>query len=273
MPVRWDESLPEHFGAPIPITGMVGDQQSATIGQGCLRPGETKATYGTGAFVLANMGQVIPRSQNRLLGTVLAQIGGQRSYALEGSVFVAGSLIQWLRDAMGLIVNAAESEALARSVPDSGGVVVVPALSGLGAPHWRPEARASVTGLSFSTTRAHLVRASLEAMAAQTRDLAEAFARDGARWTALRIDGGMSANDWIAQDLADMLDLPVERPDFVETTALGAAMLAGLGGGLFASLGAAAEAMRGDVRQFLPQFGDAERATRIEAWDKALADT
>jgi glycerol kinase len=264
-------SLAEHFGAEIPITGLGGDQQSATIGQGCLAPGETKATYGTGAFVLANMGQAIPRSHNRLLGTVLAQIGGQRSYALEGSVFVAGSLIQWLRDAMGLIINAAESETLARSVPDSGGVVVVPALSGLGAPHWRPEARASVTGLSFATTRAHLVRAALEAMALQTCDLAEAFARDGARWTALRIDGGMSANDWVAQDLADMLDLPVERPKFVETTALGAAMLAGLGGGLYATLPEAAEAMRGEVQQFTSAIGDAERNARIAAWRKALA--
>ena len=264
-------SLAEHFGAEIPITGLVGDQQSATIGQGCLSPGQTKATYGTGAFVLANMGHVIPRSQNRLLGTVLAQIGGQRSYALEGSVFVAGSLIQWLRDSMGLIVNAAETETLARSVPDSGGVVVVPALSGLGAPHWRPEARASVTGLSFATTRAHLVRAALEAMALQTRDLAEAFARDGARWTSLRIDGGMSANDWVAQDLADMLDLPVERPKFVETTALGAAMLAGLGGGLYATLPEAAEAMRGEVRLFTSAIGDAERNARIAAWRKALA--
>lgn len=267
------QTLAEHFGVSIPITGMVGDQQSATIGQGCLAPGETKATYGTGAFVLANMGSAVPRSANRLLGTVLCQLGGQRTYALEGSVFVAGSLIQWLRDAMGLIVNAGETEALARSVPDSGGVVVVPALSGLGAPHWRPEARASVTGLSFATTRAHLVRAALEAMAAQTRDLADAFARDGARWTSLRIDGGMSANDWIAQDLADMLEIPVERPDFVETTALGAAMLAGLGGGLFASLEEAAGAMRGDVRQFAPQLGDAERNVRVEAWRKALAGT
>ena len=204
---------------------------------------------------------------------MLTQLSGERRFALEGSVFVAGSLIQWLRDAMGLIVSAAESETLARSVADSGGVVVVPALSGLGAPHWRPEARASVTGLSFATTRAHLVRAALEAMAAQTRDLADAFARDGARWTRLRIDGGMSANDWIAQDLADMLEVPVERPHFVETTALGAAMLAGLGGRLFASLEDAAAAMRGDVRQFLPSLGEAERSVRIEAWQKALAGT
>lgn len=263
---------PEHFGAPIAITGMAGDQQAATIGQGCLSPGETKATYGTGAFVLSNMGNTAPRSRHRLLGTVLCQIDGTRSYALEGSVFVAGSLIQWLRDAMGLISSAAETESLARSVDDSGGVVLVPALSGLGAPYWRPDARASITGMSFSTTRAHLVRAALEAMALQTCDLAAAFAGDGARWTSLRIDGGMSANDWIAQDLADMLDLPVERPDFVETTALGAAMLAGCGAGLFGSLAEAARAMRGKLRLFSAELSDDQRQVRLEAWRAALVD-
>ena len=218
------------------------------------------------------MGNTAPRSRYRLLGTVLCQIGGSRSYALEGSVFVAGSLIQWLRDAMGLISSAAETETLARSVPDSGGVVLVPALSGLGAPYWRPDARASITGMSFSTTRAHLVRAALEAMALQTCDLALAFAGDGARWTSLRIDGGMSANDWIAQDLADMLDLPVERPDFVETTALGAAMLAGCGAGLFGSLAEAAGAMRGKLRHFSAELSDDQRQVRLEAWRAALAE-
>jgi glycerol kinase len=251
---------------------MAGDQQAATIGQGCLAPGETKATYGTGAFVLANMGGTAPRSRHRLLGTVLCQIGGTRSFALEGSVFVAGSLIQWLRDSMGLIATAAETETLARSVPDTGGVVLVPALSGLGAPHWRPDARASITGMSFATTRAHLVRAALEAMALQTCDLAAAFAGDGARWTSLRIDGGMSANDWIAQDLADMLNLPVERPDFVETTALGAAMLAGCGAGLFASLTEAAAEMRRKVRHFSAELADDVRQARLAAWQAALAE-
>jgi glycerol kinase len=264
-------TLPEWFGDAIPLTGLAGDQQSATLGQGCLRPGDTKATYGTGAFVLTNMGSTAPRSRHRLLGTVLCQLGGARSYALEGSVFVAGSLIQWLRDALGLIASASESEALARSVPDSGGLVIVPALSGLGAPHWRPEARGLITGASFATGKAHVVRAALEAMAMQTRDLADAFAGDGARWTSLRIDGGMSANDWIAQDLADMLDLPVERPDFVETTALGAAMLAGLGAGLFGSLDEAAAAMRGPVRQFSPEIGEDARAARRTLWHAALA--
>jgi glycerol kinase len=259
-----------HLGAALPITGMAGDQQAATVGQGCLSPGETKATFGTGAFVLANMGDTPPHSGNRLLGTVLVQLAGRRSYALEGSVFVAGSLMQWLRDKLCLIDDAAQSEALARSVRDAGGVVIVPAHSGLGAPHWRPDARGLVTGLGLESTRAHVVRAALEAMAMQTHDLAEAFAADGARWTGLRIDGGMSANNWMAQDIADILDLPVERPALVETTALGAAMLAAHGAGLFETLEAAVAAMRGSVRTFGPAMDHATRAQRIAAWQAAL---
>jgi len=258
------------FGAPIPITGMAGDQQAAAIGQACLSPGETKATYGTGAFVLTHTGEAAPVSSNRLLTTVAWQLGGDRRYALEGSVFVAGSLIQWLRDALGLLVTAAESEELARSIPDTSGAYLVPALVGLGAPHWRPEARAAISGLSFATGRAHIVRAALEAQAHQTHDLMAAFAGDGAAWQCLRIDGGMSANDWLAQDLADMLDLEVERPDFVETTALGAAMLAGVGAGLFGSLEEAA-AMRGAVRRFEPSMDAEVRARRLAGWQKAVA--
>ncbi|HUH01939.1 MAG TPA: glycerol kinase GlpK [Kofleriaceae bacterium] len=258
------------FGAAMPVTGLAGDQQAATIGQGCLVPGATKATYGTGAFVLANSGTRIPHSGHRLLATVLHQLGGKRHYALEGSVFVAGSLIQWLRDSLQMIVSAPESEALARSVPDNAGVVVVPALSGLGAPHWRSDARAAITGLSFAATRAHVVRAALEAISHQTQDLATAFAADGAEWSELRIDGGMSANDWLAQDLADLLALPVVRPDFVETTALGAAMLAAVGAGLHASLEDAAAAMIGGTRRFEPEMDDEERAARLAAWGKAL---
>lgn len=263
--------LPDLFGRPIPIAGLAGDQQAATIGQGCLSPGETKATFGTGAFVLANMGARLPQSRHRLLGTVLHQLDGKRCYALEGSVFVAGSLIQWLRDSLGLIASAAETEALAGSVTDSGGVVIVPALSGLGAPHWRPEARASITGLSFASGRAQLIRAALEAMTMQAWDLAEAFAADGAEWRTLKIDGGMSANSWMAQDLADMLAMRVERPDFVETTALGAAMLAGVGAGLFPDLAAAAQAMRGGWREFAPSKDETWRAGRLGQWRRALA--
>ena len=259
------------FGAQIPITGLAGDQQAATVGQGCLAPGATKATYGTGAFILANSGREVPRSRHRLLGTVLHQFAGERCYALEGSVFVAGSLIRWLRDSLSMIVRADETEALARSVEDSAGVVVVPALSGLGAPHWRAEARGAVTGLSFAVTRAHVVRAALEAISHQTRDLAAAFAADGTRWAELRIDGGMSANDWLAQDIADLVDLPVVRPDFVETTALGAAMLAAVGAGLHASLEDACAAMIGGTRRFQPAMAQDTREARVAAWNKALA--
>ncbi|MDE2411279.1 MAG: glycerol kinase [Sphingomonadales bacterium] len=262
---------PALLGRAIPITGLAGDQQAATIGQNCLSPGQTKATYGTGAFVLANMGGAVPHSANRLLGTVLYQLGGQRSYALEGSVFVAGSLIKWLRDSLGLIASAEETAALAASVPDSGGVTVVPALSGLGAPHWRPDARAAFTGMSFATSRAHLARAALESMAMQTLELAEAFTADGAAWTALRIDGGMSANDWMAQDLANVLQVPVERPGFVETTALGAAMLASVGAGIHGDLREAASVMRGAVQTFKP--GSTDTPARRAAWTQALAAT
>jgi len=257
------------FGAPIPLCGMAGDQQAAAIGQACFSPGETKATYGTGAFVLTHTGEEAPVSRNRLLTTLAWQLGGKRAYALEGSVFVAGSLIQWLRDGLGLIGTAAESEDLARSVADNGGVMLVPALSGLGAPHWAPGARAAISGLSFSAGRAHIVRAALEAQAHQTFDLMTAFAGDGAAWECLKVDGGMVANDWLAQDLADMLDLEVERPAFVETTALGAAMLAGLGAGLFGSLEEAA-AMRGAVERFRPDMKPALRAARLAQWKDAV---
>ena len=264
------DTRPDLFGRAIPICGLAGDQQAATIGQGCLTPGDTKATYGTGAFVLTNKGTDIPHSANRLLGTVLMQQGGKRTYALEGSVFVAGSLVQYLRDALGILASAAESEELARSVEDSGGVVIVPALSGLGAPHWNAEARGVIAGLSFASGKAQIARAALEAMAHQTHDLAGAFAADGAEWQCLRIDGGMSANDWMAQDLANMLALEVERPDFVETTALGAAMLAAVGCGVHPSLEDAARAMRGAVQRFAPDMDDAVRDARLAAWQKAL---
>ncbi len=261
----------EWLGREIPITGLAGDQQAATIGQACLSTGETKATFGTGAFVLTNKGREIPASANRLLGTVLYQLDGQRIYALEGSVFVAGSLVQWLRDSIGIVDVAAQTEALARSIPDSGGVTIVPALTGLGAPHWRAEARGVITGLSFASGKAELARAALEAMAHQTHDLAEAFAADGAGWATLRIDGGMSANNWMAQDLADMLGLPVERPDFVETTALGTAMLAATGAGIHPDLRTAASVMRGDVRSFVPEMMPEVRNERLARWHAALA--
>lgn len=267
---RFGETSADLFGAAIPICGMAGDQQAAAIGQACLAPGETKATYGTGAFVLTHTGAAAPVSRNRLLTTVAWQLGGERRFALEGSVFVAGSLIQWLRDALGVLKTAEESEVLARSVPDNAGVWLVPALAGLGAPHWQPGARAALTGLSFSAGRAHVARAALEAMAHQTYDLMAAFAGDGAAWECLKVDGGMVANDWLAQDLADVLALEVERPEFIETTALGAAMLAGVGAGLYDSLEEAA-AMRGEVERFRPAMAAGVREARLAGWEKALA--
>ena len=262
---------PALFGGAIPISGMAGDQQAATIGQACLSPGQTKATFGTGAFILSASGTTRPQSANRLLATVLVQEGDVRSYALEGSVFVAGSLIKWLRDGLGLLANAGESEGLARSVADNGGVYLVPALTGLGAPHWRPDALAALSGLSFATAKAHVARAALEAQAYQAHDLKSAFAADGVDWAELRIDGGMAANDWMAQDLSDMLDLTVERPDFVESTALGAAMLAATGAGLYPDLASAAKAMRGTATRFTPALDAQKRKTRLAGWQSALA--
>lgn len=262
-------TTPELLGAAIPITGLAGDQQAATIGQGCFAHGQTKATLGTGAFVLANMGTTPPTSEHRLLGTVLCEVGGVRTFALEGSVFVAGSLVKWLRDSIGMLGNAAESEALARSVPDSGGVVVVPALSGLGAPYWLPDARGSISGLSFATTRAHIIRASLESVANVFHDLARAFAADGAGWSVLRLDGGMSANDWLAQDIADILAIPCERPVDVETTARGAAILAAIGAGQYASLDDA-QAMVAQTEVFSPAMDAKDRDRRLKQWRAAL---
>lgn len=263
------ETLNEHFGRPIPIAGLAGDQQAASIGQACLAPGNSKATYGTGAFILTHTGAQLRRSRHRLLSTIAWQLGGERRYALEGSVFVAGSLVKWLRDDLELLGSAAETEVLARSVPDSGGVQIVPGHSGLGAPYWRPDARGAITGLSFATGRAHIARAALEAMAHQTHDLMTAFAADGAPWEVLKVDGGMAANGWLAQDLADMLGLTVERPGFVETTALGAAMLAGVGCGMFGSLEEAA-GMRGAVERFEPAMAAEVREARLAGWKKAV---
>lgn len=257
------------FGRPIPICGLVGDQQGATIGQACFAEGQAKATLGTGAFILCNTGHRPVQSRNRLLGTVLAQVQGERTYALEGSVFAAGSLIQWLRDKVGLVANAAETSSIARSVESSGGVVVVPALAGLGAPYWRAEARGVIAGLSHGSGRAEIVRAALESIAHQLHDLKAAFAGDGCHWSHLRIDGGMSANEWVAGDIADILDLEVERPRDVETTALGAAMLAAVGIGRFPSLADAAE-MRGPAETFRPAMTASVRSRRLEAWHRLV---
>ncbi|MEP6867410.1 MAG: glycerol kinase [Novosphingobium sp.] len=264
------KTLPDLLGKAIPIAGMAGDQQAATIGQGCLAPGQTKATFGTGAFILASTGATLPHSSNRLLGTVLADVGGERTYALEGSVFVAGSLMKWLRDNLGLIQSAPDSERLARSVADNGGVVILPALSGLGAPHWRPNATGVIAGLTHNSTAAHIVRAALESMAHQCHDLKQAFAADGADWQTLCIDGGMSGNDWLAQDLADVLNVSLERPVDIETTARGAAMLASVGAGIHGSL-EQARTMLPPSDRFEPMMDEATREARLAAWQKVLA--
>ena len=256
------------FGRAVPITGSAGDQQAAAIGQACLAPGMVKATYGTGAFLLAHAGARPPVSTHRLLSTVAWRLGGVAAYALEGSIFTAGSAVQWLRDGLQIIDESAETEMLARSVSDSGGVVVVPALAGLGAPYWRADARGLITGLTAGTSRAQVARATLEAMGQQTADLLDALAADGVAPTRLRVDGGMVANDWLCQDLADSIGLPVERPAVIETTALGCAMLAGLGAGLFASLEEAAAMARPD-RMFEPGGADL-RAGRRDRWHHAV---
>lgn len=218
-----------YFGAAVPICGVAGDQQAALFGQGCVNAGEGKNTYGTGAFLLLNTGNVRPEPGNGIITTVACDARGSYAYALEGSIFIAGAAIQWLRDGIGIIGNASETELLARSLASNDGVYFVPALTGLGAPHWEAEARGTITGLTRGTTGAHLVRAALEAMAYGTADVFDAMlARSGVPFTCLRVDGGAAANDWLMQFQADILQVPVERPEIIETTALGAAALAGL---------------------------------------------
>ncbi|HTT52896.1 MAG TPA: glycerol kinase [Streptosporangiaceae bacterium] len=238
------------LGLALPVAGLAGDQQAALFGQACFTPGDTKCTYGTGSFVLANTGPAIVRSEAGLLSTVAWMDGaGGLTYALEGSVFVTGAAVQWLRDGLGLLDDAAQSEALARSVPDSAGVVFVPALTGLGAPDWDPDARGAVFGITRGTTRAHLVRATLEAIAFEVRDVAGVLTEaTGQHGRALRADGGASANDLLMQLQADQLQLPVERPVVGETTALGAAFLAGLATGTWSSQDELAATWRLDRR-------------------------
>lgn len=256
-------------GYPIKINGCAGDQQAATIGQASLNPGQSKATFGTGAFILTNTGQKSYRSKNRLLSTIAWQINGVRHYAIEGSIFVAGSLIQWLRDDIKLIEHAHESEEIAKSLEDNGGVYIVPALSGLGAPHWKADARAMICGLSFSSGKEHIIRAALESMAYQCYDLQSAFAQDGAAWSELRVDGAMVNNGWMVQHLANILNVRIDRPDFVETTALGAAMLAAVGAGIYPNLDAASS-MIGDVQSFHCTMGEEKRTPLLSAWHKAV---
>jgi glycerol kinase len=254
----------------VPVAGMAGDQQSALFGQACFAAGEAKCTYGTGAFVLLNTGAARVPSKNGLLTTVAWRLGGQTTFALEGSAFIAGAAVQWLRDGLGIIQSASEVEALAASVPDSGGVVFVPALAGLGAPHWRPEARGLLCGITGGTTKAHIARAVLEGVALQIGDILQAMAADaGAPLQSLRVDGGAAKNDLLMQAQADILGVEIRRPTVLETTALGAAFLAGLGAGFWESTEAIAAAWRMD-RAFAPRAPDAALAALREGWARAL---
>ncbi|MEM7517560.1 MAG: FGGY-family carbohydrate kinase, partial [Planctomycetota bacterium] len=262
------------FGASIPITGVLGDQQAALLGQGATRPGEGKCTYGTGCFLLVHTGTEIVQSSHGLLATVAASVeGSPPAYALEGSIAVAGSVVQWLRDEIGLIESANEIEPLAREVEDTSGVVFVPAFAGLFAPHWRPEARGTIVGMTGYTRRAHLARAALEGVALQVCDVLEAMKADrgaAGRTLTLRVDGGMSANDLLMQMQADFAAVEIQRSSQRESTALGAAFAAGLGAGLFESPQRLKELWQLDGR-FVPELDTAARETKLEAWRSAVA--
>jgi glycerol kinase len=255
----------EHFGVELPIAGIAGDQQASLFGLGCVHPGEAKNTYGTGAFLLVHHGDVLPAPRTGVLATMACGPRGEPAYALEGSILVAGAAIQWLRDGLGIIRSAAETEALARSVDDTGGVYFVPAFAGLGTPYWAPDVRGTIIGLTRGTTRAHLVRAALEAMAFGTVDLYQAMGGE----SALRVDGGAAANDWLMQFQADLLGQPVYRPDVVETTALGAAGLAGVAAGVWRDADDFSAARQ--YTGFSPTMTADSRAVRLAGWRRAIA--
>ena len=257
----------------VPVAGIAGDQQAALFGQACFDPGMAKNTYGTGCFVLLNTGTTPVASRHGLLTTIAWRIQGRTTYALEGSVFIAGAVVQWLRDGLGILKSASDSQTMAESVPDTGGVYFVPAFVGLGAPYWDMYARGTIVGLTRGTTAAHLVRAALESIAYQSRDVLEAMTADaGERVRALRVDGGAVANDFLCQFQADILDARVERPRVIETTALGAAGLAGLGAGIWRSLDAVAE--RASVeRTFTPSMEPRERDSKYAGWRRAVERT
>tara|TARA_X000000950_G_scaffold53718_1_gene63905 strand:- start:87498 stop:89063 length:1566 start_codon:yes stop_codon:yes gene_type:complete len=257
------------FGKSLPVLSMVGDQQAALVGQACINPGEAKITYGTGAFLVANTGTELPVSQNRLLATSAFQAQGRMNFALEGSIFNAGTVVKWLRDELGLVSHAADTEAMAAELEDNGGVYFVPAFTGLGAPHWAPDARGQISGLSRGSRAAHIVRAGLEAAAYQTLDLLKAFESDGCSVDVLRADGGMAENDWFLQFLADITDCPIEKPAYPEMTALGAGVLAA------GELGWMSLDDWHDARQiaarFEPKMSSTLRDHNVEGWNQALA--
>lgn len=266
-------SDPDIFGQALPITALVGDQHGALIGQACFTTGMVKSTYGTGCFVLVNTGEHALPSHNRLLTTIAYRLKGKTTYALEGSIFNAGTVIQWLRDSVKMIGDAAESERLALELDGGDGtgrVYFVPAFTGLGAPHWDPNARGAILGLTRDSGIGHIVRAGLESVCYQTNDLLDALRHDGiAAPPALRVDGGMIANNWLLQFLADITQIPVERPAYTETTVLGAALMAGLGCGIFTGLDDIKAAWRLDFRA-TPRMADARRATLLAGWKDAV---
>jgi glycerol kinase len=293
---RWDDRLLEFFGVPpsllpeirsssevygttrglaflpdgLPVCGLAGDQQAALFGQACFAPGDAKCTYGTGAFLLQNVGPRPVHSSRGLLATVAWEVGGEVAYALEGSSFIAGAAVQWLRDGLKLIRSSAEIEPLARSVKDSGGVTFTPALAGLGAPHWRPEARGVIRGLDRGTTAAHLARATLDGIALSVFDLAEAMrVESGQAFRDFKVDGGASRNDLLMQTQADLLGVPVVRPKVIETTAVGAAFLAGLAGGVWASRQELRAVWRQD-RRFTPRMKPTDREAMLARWRVAV---
>ncbi len=267
--VAWTDG--DLLGREVPIAGIAGDQQAALFGQACFRKGLVKNTYGTGCFALMHTGENASDSEHKLLSTTAASPPGKTEYALEGSIFVAGAVVQWLRDELGLIVKAAESEAVAQAVPNTGGVYLVPAFTGLGAPYWNSDARGMLTGLTRGTRREHIVRAALEAVAYQTRDLIEAMESDcGTNLTELRVDGGATANDFLMQFQADILGVPVVRPAYAESTAMGAAFLAGLATGFWSGT-EELEAFWKVDRRFEPKMGESGRADLYEGWKSAVA--
>ena len=266
-------TAPGLFDTQLPIAGMAGDQQAALFGQGCFKPGMVKSTYGTGCFMLLNTGEQAAESKHRLLTTPAYRLEGRTHYALEGSIFVAGAAIKWLRDGLGVIADASETDSMATRVPDSHGVYMVPAFVGMGAPYWEPDARGAIFGLTLGATGAHLARAALEAVAYQTLDLADAMMADGgAAPSDIRVDGGMAANDWLCQFLADILAVPVERPVNLETTALGAAFHAGLATGVWSGLDALPDTFA-EASRFEPRMATAERERLVAGWKDAVRRT
>ncbi|MEP0356031.1 glycerol kinase GlpK [Paraglaciecola sp.] len=266
------KTCPKMLGYSLPILGVAGDQHAASIGQCCFQKGAIKSTYGTGCFVMLNTGDKALKSKNKLLTTVAYTIKGQTHYALEGSIFVAGAAIQWLRDGLHLIQCASETESLAESINDNHGVFLVPAFAGLGAPYWEPNARGAIFGLTRGTTGAHLVRAALESVCLQTHDLLDAMAEDGVKPKHIKIDGGMVANDWVCQFLADILNIEAKRPKILETTALGAAYLAGLQAGIYQSTAELAS-MNEIENHFAPQMPQTTRQKLLKGWSCAIQST